>query len=403
MKNLLTSFILLFVASHTFAATPSECLRYLAGRENPKVIRFGGSKPSTPIQEMANLLLAHVPAEEGAQVQVAIPVNLEHNLDQNQFGDGQRNGFANFGPLAKSPFVAVLVRGQNSILGVTLSKDLPAYEQIKAIEVSILGESRKISLDANGAVTFAVDPQSLGWNQLSNSSPVFFRPEGWSDWFAVQFPNPYLEIGSLLAGMSPKAQVLPDGTSVVDPLHLSGSTHMQDDLRSNPLGDKLGFKLARIEKTERVHGIYINKNGEQILTSAGGVWTRYRDDSPFKIVYLVMDPRDIEAEQREGVVSGTGPHFIGANGEVILNTLGNESLMTFYGVPAPSFGPDGRPLAWSLSHQWVGTWLQPGHVFVTPNGMDHWHPNHLTVPVGAQVFTPPEVPNLSNHYGFQKK
>ena len=124
---------------------------------------------------------------------------------------------------------------------------------------------------------------------------------------------------------------------------------------------------------------------------------------PFKVVYLAKDARVVDIEEEEGVVSGTGPHYIGATGEIIVNSLGKDMLMTFYGVPAPSQGPDGGKLAWNLTHQWIGTWLRPGHAFVTPQGMFHWHLNHLDRPVAAQVFTPPQVPSDQNHFGFPKK
>jgi hypothetical protein len=83
--------------------------------------------------------------------------------------------------------------------------------------------------------------------------------------------------------------------------------------------------------------------------------------------------------------------------------LGEQSLMTFYGVSMPEVGPDGAKIAWGFTHQWVGTWLRPGQTFVTPQGMYHWHLNHLTQPIAAQVFTPPEVPSEQNHFGFPKK
>ncbi len=158
--------------------------------------------------------------------------------------------------------------------------------------------------------------------------------------------------------------------------------------------------ISRTERSQCVHGSYLLENQTRILTATGGVWTRYRLGLPFKNVYLAKDPRVLDIEEQEGVVSGTGPHFIGATGEIIVNSIGKNNLMTFYGVPVSQDAPQSGKLAWGFTHQWIGTWLRPGQIFVTPNGYYHWHLNHLTQAVAAQVFTPLAIPSESNHFGF---
>ena len=366
---------------------------------------FRRDGPTSPIQDMANTLLNHAPRDSKDIFQVAVPVNLKFNPQQReQFGDGQKNGLATFGKLNATPFTAILKRpveaGEPSTLAVVLSKSLPGFNDIGEVEFSVLGVTKKVSLERDESVIIPVDIKNLAWDKMTGARPVFFRPVGWNDWFTVQFPNPYLKTSDLVSGMAPSAQVLPNGQSVINPLGIIGSTDVQEELKKIEDAKAQGFELAR---AERVHGTFLEPDGSTVLTSNGGVWTRYRIGEPYKVVYLAKDPRDLEVEKQEGVVSGTGPHYIGATAEVIVNTVGNQSLMTFYGVPSPDTGPNGDKLAWGFTHQWVGTWLRPGDAFVTPQGLYHWHLNHLQEPVAAEVLTPPEVPSDQNFHGFPKK
>ena len=105
---------------------------------------------------------------------------------------------------------------------------------------------------------------------------VFFRPAGWSDWFSVQFPYAYVSNEMLIGGMHPSLQTLPNGQSVIDPLGLSASENIQNDLRQVADSQSPGFALARTERSQRVHGAYLQPDGSKTLTATGGVWTRYR-------------------------------------------------------------------------------------------------------------------------------
>lgn len=382
---------------------------------NPGVTRFGRSNPTTAIQEMANLLLDNVPANSPSEIQIAIPVALEHNEAMNQFGDGQQNGYASFGTLQHVPFKVLLSRPATRNVS---EADLTFTVSQGPLEVSILGSTQTVPVDAQGMAHLQVDLQKLGWDGMYNSKPLFFRPQGQSEWFAVSFPNPNILVEELVGGMGPSFQKLPNGLSIVDPLGLKGSKNPQNDLRQIKDENNQGFDLARASSREtptgsyqfggqtkqytNTHGIYESSGVPLTQTSSGGVWTRYRVGDPFKIVYIAKDKRIPDVEEELGVVAGTGPHFIGATAEIILNNLGDDSLMTFYGIQAPTAGPDGGPMAFGLTHQWVGTWLKPGQAFVTPEGNYHWHLNHLIKDIAVQVFTPPNVPTEQNHYGFPK-
>jgi hypothetical protein len=411
LKNVICFTALLCFGSVTAGAVDlSECPEYLNGIANHDVTRFGGDAPRTPIQDMANTFLSYVPMNASIPVQVAMPVFLEKNDDQQQqFGDGQQNAFASFGPLEKAPYIAVLTRSTStakaSDLAIILSKNLPEAADIKFLEVSISGKSQIVNLDSSGMAHIGMNTQELNWDGLYGAKPAFFRPVGWAVWFSVQFPNAYISVDELVGGFQEDMQTLPNGQSVIDPLKLKDSPDYEADIQKNFPEDP-DFVLAHFD---RVHGEYDSTKddklappNEKILTGRGGLYTRYRLGSPFKIVYLAKDPRNIEEEKTEGVVSGTGPHFVGAKAEIILNALGQQELMTLYGLENPKSTPDGGPLAWGFTHQWVGTWLKPNQAFVTPQGNYHWHLNHLTKPIAAEVFTPPDVPNENNHYGFPK-
>ena len=374
---------------------------------NSDIIRFGGLRPRTPVQEIANLMLAHVPSGTDQQIQIAIPVFLETNPQQaQQFGDGQENANTSFGPLQNAPFVAVLTRPSaftpSADLAIFWSKGLTSFDTLNAIEVRVGERSQRVAINSQGSFRLPVDLPSLAWDQAVHVKPIFFRPVGWTDWFAVQFPNPYLPISDLLKGMGDSTRTLSSGHSVIDPLGLKGSANMQSDLRQIDDNKNLGFILARTERSQRVHGIYLDKNNQSHITATGGVWVRYRAELPFKNVYLTQDPRVIDLEEEEGGVSGTGPHYVGANGEIIVNSLMNENVMTLQGTALPPAGPSGEKLAWGFTHQWVGTRLRPGYAFITTQGNFHWHLNHLLRGNGVQVFTPPEVPGPANFFGFPK-
>ena len=405
MKKFLLGMIATFIALSA-SASDLTCVGF-GGRVHTDIPPFGGLRPTTPIQEMANLMLEYAPRTGPFDVQVAIPVVLESTLEQGeQFGDGQRNALATYGGFSQAPFVATLKRlnAQDRVteLSIILRKAFPGLKEITDVEVSVLGVSQILMLGANGELRLPVDVASLNWNQLYDAKSVFFRPVGWNDWFAIQFPYAYVSNDALVAGMHPAFRTLPGGKSIIDPLGLANSNDGQNDLRKIEEAKNLGFVLARTERSVGVHAVYVLPDGSKVTLATGGVWTRYRLGEPFKIIYLAKDGRVVDLEEEKGVVSGMGPHYIGAKAEIIVNSLGSESLMTFYGAPASSNVPNGGKVAWGLSHQWIGSWLRPGQAFVTPQGMFHWHLNHLQRPVAAQVFTPPSMPTSDNHFGFPK-
>lgn len=392
--------VTLFLPLHS-KAIGEGCHYYLKGTANPGIVRFGAMNPN-PLQHMANVLLNFVPkAREAKRIQAAVPVSLVFNPAQpEEFGDGQKNALATYQGLATSPFIAVLTRnadlGHSSELALIFSNPGPEFENISAVEVSIAGSKFTVPVDSQKRAQIPVDVRALGWNKVAGTRPIFFRPVGWNDWFAVQFPDPYITNESLVGGMDRRYQRLPDGRSIIDPLRIGSEEKKQQALRNSKDPE---FTLAR---HERVHGLYLPAEGAPILTSTGGIYTRYRVRPEGKIIYSVFDARNVAVESRDGVVSGTGPHLVRANGEIIMNALGREALMTFYGIPSPVVGPNGEAIAWNFRHQWVATWLQPGEAFITPQDFYHWHLNHLSEPIAVQVLTPPEVPSLENHYGYPK-
>jgi hypothetical protein len=386
------------------------CVDLLKVNRNSDVAQFGGEGAKSELQEMANALVRYASRNDERQIQVAFPVKLEKNdFQPQQFGDGQQNAFASFGPLKKQPFTAVLTRArgaESSELAILISPEVLGGADLAELEFSVRGSRGSVAKGEDGAFTAKIDAAALGWNGLYGAESVYFRPKGWNDWFAVAFPQAYLPIDELVGGMDAAATRLPGGESVLDPLHLKNAPSPADALKNVDGAHDLGFQLARVDPGTRVHGVYQFPDGRTVNTAAGGIWTRYRIGAPFKEIYMVKDPRNVAVESAEGVVTGTGPHYIGANAEIILNSLGNEPLVTYYGIPIAKTGPDGAKVAWGseLGYQWIGTWLKPGQAFVSPQGTFHWHLNHLEgKPVQVQVWTPPYVPNPANQFGFPKR
>ncbi|MDB5037042.1 MAG: hypothetical protein JWQ35_570 [Bacteriovoracaceae bacterium] len=390
-----------------------DCQAHLLGlaRANEDVAQFGGLNPINPVTKIANWMLNLVPRRDVQQIQMAVPVSLFYNEYQaQQFGDGVQNSSLSFSPSSSPPFVSILVRNINpsnpANLALMLSKDFPGLRDVKALEFSISGERKIVSLDPNGFVQINVDPEKLHWNRLLSADPIFFRPIGWNDWFLVQFPQAYVSIADLVNGMAARYRSLPSGQSIVDPLGLKGSVDPETALQQIPDSRNLGFAFAGAEP--RVHGVYIDESGHENLTATGTATTRYRlPHIPdfAKIIYLKQKERNLISEKAEGLVSGTGPHRIGspATAEIILNPLGDEPLMTFHGIALPDLGPNGEGLAWhsALPNLYIGTWLANGMAFVAPQGTYHQHLTHtIDRPVFVQVLTPPEIPSAQNQFGF---
>jgi hypothetical protein len=385
----------------------AACTASLLGY-NSEIPRFGGlSENKTPLQTMANILLEEISYSAPGQLQVAFPALIEVNPNQSQqFGDGQQNANSHLAGLKNPPFVARLSRAyeKSGKVFIEVSKELSSLVGVTEIEVSVLGEELSVRSEKAGEFSFDISTEKMGWNGLYDAKALFFRPKGWKDWFVLSFPQAYLPIEKLLAGMREEDRRLPTGESVVNPLALHSQVDPQNQLRLIKPETNLGFEMARVSRSARVHGHYLSPDGKTVLTSTGGVWTRFYLGAPFKNVYLAKDGRVLDLEEDEGVVSGTGPHKIGATAEIILNSVGSKPLMTFYGLELPKVGPRGEKIAWGseLTHLWIGTWLKPGEAFVTPQGNFHWHLNHLTQTVAAQVWTPPEAPSPENFFGFKR-
>ena len=419
MKNRILAFAIgvAFFRVAAFSLPAIPCKEILHENQNRDLPLFGGLGPKpTQLPDMANTLLRYSPRNDERQVQVAFPVLLQKNdIQPQQFGDGQQNAYASFGSLKQQPFTAILSRsssvGEKAELAFVISPDLGSTAMTE-LEISIFGLKSSLFKNSDGHFILPIDTAKMKWDQMHGAEPVYFRPKGWKDWFVVTFPQTYVSIHELVSGMAEPLTKIVSGDktfSIVDPLALAekvkNGMSITDAVIEVDSSADLGFKFARIEG--RVHGEYwfTNEQGPKVATATGGATTRYREAALFKEVYLVQDARNLGTETAQGVVSGTGPYAIGANGEIIVHSIGNEPLMTFFGFHMPKTGPDGEAIAWAdeLGSQWIGTWLKPGQAFITPRGDFHWHLTHDTKAIGAQVWTPVEVPNAQNHYGYPKK
>ncbi len=401
-------FLFLFFLVSLGPSEAQTCRDYLTGKTNanPEIRPFGGKNPTSPVTRVANWMLAYVP-KSGERVQMALPVSLSVNPNQpQQFGDGVQNANLTFGQFTSPPFLSLLTRrAKNATLTLRLFRDFPGFSGVKSIEVRIAGDRKNVAVDGEGIAEFAVDPEALGWNTQFTAETVFFRPAGWQDWFSVQFPESYFPMETFLRGVAQKYQKLPSGESILDPLELKGAADPELALKQK--SPDLGFQFASVGP--RVHGFYLDPSGRETLTSTGTALTRYRLPEPgfFKFIYVLQMGRDLDREAAEGLVSGTGPHQIGAPAaaEIIVNSLGSEPVMTFYGFRAPLSGPDGERLAWSseFTHLYLGNWLRSREVFSAPQWTFHQHPTHtIGRPVFAQVLTPPAIPSAGNPFGLSE-
>ncbi len=418
MKKILraSSVLVSIIASSPSNAAHPSCEDYMLDITvaNSHIPRFGGaqfgsSQSSNPISLLANRMLERIPIDPTKDVQIAVPVSLEVNDAQpQQFGDGVQNAGLSFGHHRTPPFAAVLERGiAKGRLHIKLTEDFPGISGVSSIEVSIRGVSRIVPLkQGTYLASFEVDLVDLRWFQLDGYDSLFFRPVGWNDRFAVLVPGAYYPINKVLDGAPPHLLRIPTGESIVDPLNLRGSVAPENALLAQKNLRPLGFEYG--EAIPRVHGEFLRPTGGKDFTAVGTARSLYRlPHAPgfSKLIYLAQLPRDLTSEAREGLVSGTGPHRIGspAAAEIIFNSLSDEPLMTFHGISAPQSGPQGEGLAWrsDFTHLYVGRWLRPHWAFVAIQGTFHQHLTHRPDKAAfAQVLTPPEVPNINNHFGF---
>jgi hypothetical protein len=385
---------------------------------NSAVARFGNHKPTTDIQRIANLLLDTAPSPNTSNpvtrgskfTQVVTPAYIYTNPNQpQQFGDGQMNAMTSWGDLQEPPFTATLERAtdhpQRGVLSIMISRLIAPPSTPVAIEYSTAAGELKNAITAAGSLKFTLEVNlaELGWNSLFNAKTFFFRLKGWSHWFALSFPQPYMKASEFLTHLPPHLRTLSENNaSVINPLNQkAGTADPHHELSNLDHNQAAGFVLGTTPESQRVHGVFQTHNGQSILTGRGGVTVRYRLH-PFKMVVMAKTPRSLKEEVSEGTVSGTGPHFVGAPAEIIANTISKESLMTFYGYSLSNATPDGQPLAYNFSQMWMGTWLEPDYVFITPKGNYHWHLNHIEGgSVAAVVLTPPKTPTENNGLGFK--
>lgn len=414
MKKVLASFwVFVFIHSAAFGGRQT-CEEYMLGIAiaNPNIPMFGGSHPrgipalSYPAA-IANLMLKWIPIDSARDIQIAVPVSLRVNDAQPQeFGDGTQNAGLSLGQYALPPFVAMLERdASKGLLHIKLVDAFPGIEGVRSIEVSVNGFSKEVPLkEKTYLASFEVDLIDLGWSQLHGYKSLYFRPVGWNDWFSLQFPNTHYWIDKVLHRVPDRLAKLPSGESIVDPLKLRGSLNPEKALLDSKDLRLLGFEYG--EAKPRIHGEFLTSMGRKEFTAVGSARSLYRlPHTPgfSKLVYLAQLPRNLRSEATGGLVSGTGPHRIGAPAETIFNSLGQEPLMTFHGISAPSSGPRGENLAYrsDFDHLYIGKWLRPGWAFVATQGTFHQHLTHTTDKAAfIQVLTPPEVPNLFNNFGF---
>ncbi len=407
------------------------CQAALDGLANQSVphgsswIPFGGPNPGIGAQT-ANLMAAHLPVF-GPVVELAIPARLEVNPNQSQqFADGQQNAFTDFGNFNTAPFVVLFSRPRDeSGMGelVILFRSNNQFDlNFESLEVK-LPHQKPFTIDRDETPSSRhqyhqdlsySEIKKLGWFETTDAQPLLFRPEGWNDWFSVQFPQAYLPIDKVLPQIPLLYRTLPshhgsvdsNPRSIEDPLRFSGSHWFEMLIASQ---GKNEFLFGRIPLNDRIHGTYLpTHGGPSVATARGGAWLSYREGFPFKIVYFAQDAREPTDEAKEGVVTGSGPHLIGARGEILVNSLMhdgglNGAVLTALGFLRPDQGPNGESLAYrsTLTHQWMARWLMPDTLFVAPQWSYHWHMTPTADnAAGLVVWTPPLVPSPAAPFGF---
>jgi hypothetical protein len=337
-------------------------------------------------------------------VRVAVPVKMVYsrpaeNWIARPYGDGQTNASLEFPgwkekepPLVASlisfesgdPVVAFRLSGK---LGGKFDKlEIQYFVEQPAGSGKFVKRTAEVALQVqNGSRTgeWKVDPEK-SWGDLGGSRAVFVRPNGWNDWFPIDFRHPVVNTAELASAA--KGLTASKNRPLLDPEKI-GVTNASSS----------SFARLMERSSKRSFGPGINPNsdpqldqqpyepqdihgrlpvGPQVLTTAVGKgWTWVLDkgaNAPFKNLYTCFERRNPQAEAAAGVPSGGGWHEIGDAAETIINNLENGPVVVGMatGVPWPT--PPSGEFAYQLTDVAVIRWLAPGEALVTGAGEQTW-------------------------------
>lgn len=346
-----------------------------SSRNPASLPKFADGHPSPSLEtKLANLLLEHKPKNPSDKVVLSIPAVIEiperikdkKIENYRPFGDAQVNAEMGFGPYWKdSSFPAIGIQF-TSANGVKERK----YQFAASMNVKDYTEKKLES----------------GWYQV--------QPKGWENSFYFNFEPDTLPIPKFLEGVPEKFRMF-SGRLAPNPAKVPRSIGAVK-IEEMDLG--AGYNTDSWNDIS-VHGIYPHPDHKPHKTAIGGVKTWGITDGPhegsFSHLYTCFETRNPAGEKEHGVPSGAGWHYIGADGESILNSLEELPLPVAIGR-THGFSKS----AYELPETITATWLMTDEVLITLNKAFHWYVNPYDSDVCTEIWIHNCKPDLSNSWGF---
>jgi len=160
---------------------------------------------------------------EASDVLVALPAKLQFT-SLRPYGDGQTNASLNFGngwKFTQPPLVATLIIKKNGLMRIKLRFHHSLNIGNGGVKLIYLQNGKKMvaqwpGVKVNASEDFELDWQpsaqeAPSWGDLFTNQVAFVKPDGWHDWFVLDFRNVAMPATELLAQIPAEKRKLGNG------------------------------------------------------------------------------------------------------------------------------------------------------------------------------------------------
>jgi len=319
-----------------------------------------------------------------AGVLLALPVSMEYS-SLRPYGDGQTNASLNFGagwaPKAP-PLTASLITYRTGARKLTLKFHRSLPLEGKAIKLRLgnnaVGDkslpAKGRNVDGDFEFTWAMNVgEGPQWGGMFDNRVAFVQPDGWQDWFPLDFRNVVKSADEMLKLVPPAKQKLGKGT-LLDPENVSVQKRGDQTYAFQLMGAPNFGADIHGDRYFPVPGSGIHnefpKDGQTRITAVGhgNTLVMEKAPAPFKLAYICFEARNRAEEARLGVPSGGGWHEIGDPAETVMNVLEKAPVLFGYANGRPAAAPPSGAFAYGLSDVAVVRKLMPGEALVSAAG-----------------------------------
>jgi hypothetical protein len=374
-------------------------------------------------------------------VLVALPVKMQFS-NLRTYGDGQTNASLSFGTnwnFTQPPVIAILLLKKTGEmkLRLRLHRSFDLSKRGLQLSYSVNGQKKnkhfeEFTRSSEGDFEVVWEPspsETPEWGNLFQNNVAFIQPDGWKDWFPIDFRDVVRPASELLAQIPIAKRQLGKGT-LLDPENVS--VQGKEDKSAFPFLGMQNENFGKDINADRyfpvpglgIHNEFI-QDSKSVITAVGhgNTLVMIKQPSPFKLAYICFDARNTEEEAKYGVPSGSGWHEIGDPAETVINSLENAPVIFGYTNGKPASNTPSSDFAYGLTDVAVIRKLQPGSAIISAAGDTttaednsgwqnrgtkqissgrnyHWFIFHHPHEVCAIEWVHPKVPMQSNHLGF---